>query len=42
MVIQVGAGNAGAVIVKDMGRFGQNIMKVGFCTEVVFKGKRGG
>lgn len=39
MVAEVEAGNVGAVIVKDMSRFGRDYLKVGFYTEVMFKEK---
>lgn len=37
MIAEVEAGNVGAVIVKDMSRFGRDYLKVGFYTEVMFK-----
>lgn len=39
MIAEVEAGNVGAVIVKDMSRFGRDYLKVGFYTEVMFKEK---
>ena len=42
MVAEVEAGNVGAVIVKDMSRFGRDYLKVGFYTEVMFKEKGDG
>ena len=39
MIAEVEAGNVGAVIVKDMSRFGRDYLKVGFYAEVMFKEK---
>ena len=39
MIAEVETGNVGAVIVKDMSRFGRDYLKVGFYTEVMFKEK---
>lgn len=39
MIAEVEAGKVGAVIVKDMSRFGRDYLKVGFYTEVMFREK---
>lgn len=39
MIAEVEAGNASAVIVKDISRFGRDYLKVDFYTEVMFKEK---
>jgi len=39
MLVEIEAGNIGAVIVKDMSRLGRNYLQVGFYTEVFFREK---
>lgn len=39
LLAQIEAGNVGAVIVKDMSRFGRNYLQVGFYTEIMFPQK---
>ena len=39
MVVEIEAGNIGAVIVKDMSRLGRDYLQVGFYTEVFFRQK---
>ena len=39
MIAEVEAGKVATIIVKDMSRFGRDYLKVGFYTDVLFKGK---